>query len=226
MLFPIVEVVMTMKKESMTFLLSSTVALVFLTIGLVPVFASTTTVSPTFANGEDWTGGLDCTAAKCKAEFNGHGTNYLYSESDSWEGPNGAIVRTNHKVGSVTYDPTHVTSSSVVGLAADIDFNGNITYGFGSLVDHETGPTLYLKVNGNWEHARTCLFLIKGGDSMSGSMTQKCTHTAVGTDKEYRIGATQKTSAYSGWTATSIADFWNGSYYSKIEQLRICDGGC
>lgn len=101
MLFPIVEVVMTMKKESMTFLLSSTVALAFLTIGLVPVFASTTTVSPTFANGEDWTGGFNCTAAKCKAEFNGHGTNYLYSEASdtTWgaDGPNQGIVRTNHK---------------------------------------------------------------------------------------------------------------------------------
>ncbi|MFY9300732.1 MAG: hypothetical protein WAO91_06040 [Candidatus Nitrosotenuis sp.] len=223
---------MTMKNKPMTFLLSSTLALAILTMGIVPAFAATTTVSPTYANGEATTNGPGCNATKCKASFNGgSAVHYLYSDASDnnsgADGANQAWVRTNHKAGSVTYPPTHTTSYSTVGLAADIDFNGNIIYGTGSLVDHQTGPELYLKSAGNWMKVKSCLFLIEGGDAMSGTFTQKCTYTAAGTNKEFRIGGTQKTSAYSTWLGPDTrADFWNGSYHSDIEQLRICDNGC
>lgn len=142
-------------------------------------------------------------------------------------GPNQAWVRTNHKSGNITYPPTHTTSYSKVGVAADLDFNGNILYGTGSLVDHETGPVLYRKSTGIWIPSVACLFMVNGGNDYSQTFTQKCSETVVGTNKEYRVGATQKTSAYSVWSGPDTrADFWNGSYHSDIEQLRICDNGC
>lgn len=201
-------------------------------IGMAPAFAAITTISPTYANGDATTSGPGCTATKCKASFNaGNAVHYLYSDASDnnfgADGSNQAWVRTNNKIGGVTFGPTHTTSVTTVGVAADLNYNGNIIYGTGSLVDHQTGPVLWRNVGGSWWEVQACLATINGGDDYSDGFTQKCHESAAGTNKEYRAGAKQKTAAYSVWLGPDTrADFWNGSYHSDIEEIRICDNGC
>lgn len=212
------------------------IAIAIIAMGTTPVFAASVSLSPTFSNGEEKINGIGphgCNGgAYCKADFNGDGVNYLYSQAKGeWsgaDGPNQAWVRTNHKTSpTTTYTPTLTTSVTTVEYQADIDFSGNIVYGTGSLADHEIGPELYLKSGSNWNKVASCLFIVEGGDDYSQTFTQDCTYSASGSNKEFRVGVTQKTSAWSiGLGPNTIVDFWNGSYFSEVDKMEICDNPC
>lgn len=225
---------MTIKMTSKTILLSSIVAIAVIAVGIAPIYA----ITPNFSYGEDTTNGVGAHGCNggtwCKSDWDTTGINYLYSKADGeWygaDGPNQGWVRTNWTTNpTTTYSPgEHTTSVTTVEYQADIDFNGSITYGTGSLVDHEIGPELWLKSGSNWNKVSSCLFLIEGGDDYSQTFIQDCTYNSgIGTSKDFRIGTTQKTSAYSAsFGPVTIADFWNGSYYSEIDEMEICDNPC
>ena len=223
-------------KNAKTILFASLIAVFAITVvmGTMPAFAASVSLTPSFSFGEDKTNGAGvngCNNSTCRADFNSSGVNYLYTRADgsSWgvDGPNQAWVRTNHKTSpTVTHALTLTTSVTKVEYQAHIDYNGNIQYGTGSLADHQTGPELYKRHNGDWYKISSCLYTVDGSEPHSNSFIQDCNYYFSGT-KDLRIGATQKNSAYSVWLSPlTIVDFESGNYYSQVEELKICDTAC
>lgn len=117
-----------------------------------------------------------------KAYANADGNNGVYAKSNAAYESRLSMAKNNYQANPyVTDTPTLTTSSSTVGYAADIDYDGNITWGFGSIVYYAGGAELLKKSGSNWVLAHSCHYIVEGGDNYDESRTQKCTYGNSGT---------------------------------------------
>lgn len=221
-----------MKNIPKTSFIASLMAIAVVSMMTAPAFAASITVSPTYSSSQmEEVESFGC-GTQCNADWNSNGVNNLYADASDndfgADGPHSSTVRTHHKSGAITYSPTLSTTVTTVEVQADIDFDGNIDYGTGSQVDHHTGAELYLKINGSWTKVKSCLHKIVGGGTYDDRFTKSCSYSnAGGGTKEYRVGTTQISGAYSTWLAPDTrADFDTGAYYSEIEQMKVCENTC
>ena len=165
-----------------------------------------------------------------KATSNTNGNNGVYAESNEAYESRTASAKNNYKSNPyVTDNPTLTTSSRTVGYAADIDFKGDITYGWGSLAWYGGGPELLKRSGSSWYLANRCHHIVVGGDSYDESLTKKCTFTTNAGTTDFRVGGSHKASAFNYFGGVdTIVDFHTPSsgYYANTERLEMCEGSC
>lgn len=173
-------------------------------------------------------GSADEGERKARASTNGH--NGVYAESNQAYESRQAFAKNNYQANPyVTSNPTLTTSSNIVGYAADIDFNGDITYGFGSFAWYAGGAELLKKSGSDWYRIHSCHYIVEGGDSYDESRTQKCSYQTNVETNEFRVGGSHKASAFNFFSGiNTIVDFYTSSngYYANTDRLEMCVGYC
>lgn len=173
-------------------------------------------------------GSADGGERKATSSANGH--NGVYAESDQSYESRTAFAKNNYKSNPyVTDNPTLTTSSRTVGFAADIDFNGDITYGWGSIAWYAGGSELLKKSGSSWYLAHSCHYIVEGGDPYDESVTKKCAYRTNAETTDFRVGGSHKAYAFNYFGGVdTIVDFHTTSngYYANTERLEMCEGSC
>ena len=173
-------------------------------------------------------GSADEGERKAASSSNGH--NGVYAESDEAYESRTAYAKDNYKSNPYVSDnPMLTTSSRTVGYATDIDFNGDIAYGWGSIAWYAGGVELLKRSDSGWYLVHSCHYIVEGGDTYDRSITQECVYRSNPGTNDFRVGGSHKASAFNFFNGVgTIVDFHTAGsgYYANTERLEICEGSC